>query len=70
VAELRGSLVFGRLVAGQCLLVAVEFDDDVTVASRPFDGLVLAAADEEARTVLGEGFAVALDVLFVRSLDR
>ena len=59
-------MVLGRLVAGERLLVAVELDDDVTVAGRPFQSLVLAAAHEKTGAVFGEGLAIAFDVLLLR----
>src|SRR5215213_1376056 len=57
--------VLGRVPAGERRLVGGKLDHDVAAARLALDGLVLAAADEEASAELREGDAVRRDVVLV-----
>src|SRR3954451_1940779 len=60
-----GGFVLGRVPAGERRLVGEKLDHDVAAARLALDGLVLAAADEEASAELREGDAVRRDVVLV-----
>src|SRR5690606_22025000 len=63
--ERHRRLIFGRAVAGERRVVAVELDDDMAGAGRLLRLLVAPGADDEFRAVLLEGDGVGGNVILV-----
>src|SRR5215831_16348171 len=68
VQEFLRGLIFGRTVAGERLVVALELDHHVVLARWPFDRLGRSAAHQEFAAVFGKGDPIELAVFGISSL--